>query len=404
MNGGVFSQTHNQMFFSDSIATNVSFYGTFNLGSNINNEFVNAFRNSEYLNNTIKDNALSKLNNKNRLGYDFKYGFLVEIPFDSLFHRENSSLVFGLSNVDHLDAAFTKDLFQFAFYGNKPFAGKDINLSESNLSIIKYQTFDVGYISYKTKNDVKLKDGVIFSIIKGQQNTSISIPNGKIFTEELGRNIDIDANYYYNSSDTSQKGIGAFNGYGVSTQFFTQIALKNKAILQFKVNDLGFIKWNKQSLELSADTSYQYSGIVVNNIFDLNDSLLNDISQDSIINTISTTNTNREYSTALPTRLTIDYIQQLNNRLKMQLGISIRALANYFPLIYSNWYYNISNSFITKAHISYGGYAKLNFGLALGLNLKNKVKTFVGTSNIESLVLPKTTFAQSAFVGLQYYF
>ena len=56
------------------------------------------------------------------------------------------------------------------------------------------------------------------------------------------------------------------------------------------VEDLGFIYWNKNSLDIGSDSTFHYDGIWVDNIFDLNDSLLSNISKDSIINKISITN------------------------------------------------------------------------------------------------------------------
>ncbi|PKP51044.1 MAG: hypothetical protein CVT95_01740 [Bacteroidetes bacterium HGW-Bacteroidetes-12] len=394
---------YNNQFFEDTIQRlTISSEVYYNYGSNVmNNEMLNKFVFGGKIDKTIKNDVYNNLSNNNRLGGDLEYHLNVAIPFDTLAGKTNISLVVGLSQKEHADSKFSSDLFRFTFDGNKQFAGKTINIGNTDFSYFKYQQMNIGFISHKKKQGKMATEGAIVSFIKAEEHFAITVPRGSLFTEEYGREIDLDINYLYNTSDTAKKGFGAWNGFGVSTELFSQFFLKNGDKIHLGIKDLGFIQWNKQSLKYETDSLFHFEGIIVNNIFDLNDSLLSDISKDSLINSINTTQEKGSYSMALPTSFTIDYTKYINDKWQFNGGIYYRILANYFPLFYTNTSYFVSQNFITRAHVSYGGYGKLNLGLALAYQLKNSYTLFLGSNNIDAFISPSTSFANSGFVGIK---
>ena len=393
-------------FFPDTAQhLNVSIGGGYTYGSSVmNNQFLNKFIFGGEITREDKDHVYEKLTGNNRLGGDFNYQLNTEIPIDSFFKRSNVSLVFGIENTEHIDGEFSSDLFKFTFDGNKQFAGESLDLAGTNYTYYKYQKVNFGLVKYRYYDGIIAKEGVTVSIIKGEEHKAITVPKGSIFTEQLGREIDVDLNYLYNSSDTENKGFGAFNGYGVSTDLFTEIILKNGDKIFLGVEDLGFIHWNKNSIQIEADSTFHFEGVEVDNIFDLNDSLLSNISKDSIINSISTRNEKGDYSIALPTAVNINYTKVINEKWKINVGIYHKILSNYFPLISTNYYYYFNKRFVVKAHISYGGYGKLNTGLALAKSVSKYFNVFVGTNNIEAFILPSSSYSNSGFIGLKAYF
>ena len=400
------SAQNNIDFFTDTTQhLSVSFGAKYSYGSSVmNSEFLNKFIFGGKIERNHKDKAYQNLSGNNKLGGDLNYHFNVEIPLDSIFGKKNISLRVGMEIIEHMDGQFSDDLFKFTFDGNKQFAGKSIEIGGTNYNYFKYQQINLGLINHKTIDDKLAKEGVIFSIITAQEHKAITVPNGSIFTEELGKEIDVDLNYLYNSSDTANKGIGAFNGFGVSTDLFSEFILKNGDKVYLGLEDLGFIYWNSNSLEIAADSSFHFEGIVVDNIFDLNDTLLGSISKDSILNNISTTNKQGDYSIALPTALNINYTKELNEKWKISVGIYHKILSNYFPLISSNYYYYFNKKFVAKAHISYGGYGKLNTGLAFAKSFSKYIDVFIGTNNLETFIAPASSYSNSGFVGVKAYF
>ncbi len=397
---------NNTDFFVDSTQhLSLSFDANYTYGSSVmNGEFLNKFIFGGKIEREHKDQAYKKLSDNNRLGGDLNYRLNVDIPLDSIFGKKNISFRVGLEILEHMDGEFSSDLFKFTFDGNKQFAGESIGIGGTNYNYYKYQQLNLGFINHKYFDEKLLKEGVVFSLIMAQEHRAITVSEGSIFTEELGREIDVDLNYLYNASDTANKGIGAFNGFGVSTDLFTEFFLKNGDKIYLGVEDLGFIYWNRNSLEVKTDSSFHFEGIVVDNIFDLNDSLLSNISQDSIINSISTSNEEGDYSIALPTAVNINYTKVLNEKWKINIGVYHKILSNYFPLISTNYYYYFNKKFVAKVHISYGGYGKLNTGLAFAKSVANYFDIFIGTNNIESFIVPNSSYSSSGFVGLKAYF
>ncbi|MBL4594325.1 MAG: hypothetical protein JKX68_11000 [Flavobacteriales bacterium] len=399
------AQNNTDFFVDTTQHLTVSFGANYTYGSSVmNNEFLNKFIFGGKIDREHKDKAYQKLSSNNRLGGDLNYSLNVVIPLDTFFGKTNISFKVGLEIIEHMDGEFSSDLFKFTFDGNKQFAGENIEIGGTNYNYYKYQQLNLGLINYKYYDEKLAKEGVVFSIIMAEEHKAITVREGSIFTEELGREIDVDLNYLYNSSDTANKGIGAFNGFGVSTDLFTEFYLKNGDKVYLGVEDLGFIHWNKNSLEVATDSTFHFEGIVVDNLFDLNDTLLSNISKDSIINSISTSNEKGDYSVALPTAVNINYTKVLNEKWKINIGVYHKILSNYFPLIYTNYYYYFNKKFVAKAHVSYGGYGKLNTGLALAKSIGNYFNVFIGTNNIEAFIVPSSSYSNSGFVGLKAYF
>jgi hypothetical protein len=401
----LFGQNSTDFFTDSTQQLSVSFGANYTYGSNVmNNEILNKFIFGGKIEREHKDKAYQKLSGNNRLGGDLNYRLNVEIPLDSIFGKKNISFQVGVEIVEHMDGEFSSDLFKFTFDGNKQFAGTSAKIGGTNFNYFKYQQLNLGFINHKYIDNKLAKEGFVLSVIMAQEHKAITITEGSIFTEELGKEIDVDLNYLYNSSDTANKGIGSYNGVGVSTDLFTEFFLKNGDKIYLGIEDLGFIHWNSNSMEVSADSTFHFEGVVVDNIFDLNDTLLSNISKDSIIDNISTSNEKGSYSISLPTAINVNYTKVFNEKWKINIGIYHKILSNYFPLISTNYYYYFNKKFVVKAHISYGGYGKLNTGLALAKSVSSYFDIFIGTNNLDAFIVPSSSYSNSGFIGLKGYF
>ncbi len=400
------SAQNNIDFFPDTTQQfSVSLGSNFVYGSSaINNDFLNKFIYGGKIERSHKDKVYKSLSANNRLGGDLNYEINVEIPIDTLFKKTNISLIVGIENNEHVDARFTSDFFKFTFDGNKQFAGESIDIRGTNLNYFKLQKLNLGLINYRYFDGKLAKEGISFSIIKAQESKLISINEGSIFTEEFGREIDVELDYLYQESDTAKKGISAFNGLGVSVDLFTEFILKNGGKIYLGIEDLGFVHWNSNSLKIATDSTFYYEGVVVNNIFDLNDSLVSGLSRDSIIDNLSTKNEKGAYNVAMPASVNINYTKVLNEKWKVNVGIYQKILSNYYPLISINGYYSFNPKLIGRLHLSYGGYGKLNTGLAFSKSVKNYFDIFIGTNNIEAFIASSSSYSNSGFIGLKAYF
>ncbi|MGE0562507.1 MAG: DUF5723 family protein [Flavobacteriales bacterium] len=400
-----FSQ-QNTSFFNDTLPRlNFSLQGGFDYGSNFaNNSFLNHFIYGGEIDKDDKSSVYKNLNENNTVGGDVNLAIQAEIPFDTLFKRTNLSLVFGLEHTEHFDAKLSNDLVKLIFDGNKQFAGSYANIGNTNFNYFNYQQINFGLINYKRNNDKPIKEGVIFSIIKAQEHQAITIPSGSFFTEKYGNELIFDLNYIYNGSDTTKTGILAFNGIGISTDFFTEFNIKNGGKIKLNIDDLGFIQWSKKSIQIEADSVISFDGVEIDNIFDINDSLISSFSRDSLLEYISSKKGTGGYAIALPTTFNISYLHTFSQKLSMNVGIRYKILSNYFPLIYSNIQYGFSKSFVAQGNLLYGGYGKFNIGITLAKQFKEKYQIIIGTNHLGAYVVPALTYSNNGFLGLKMYF
>lgn len=400
-----FSQQFNTLFNDTLPRLNFSTQGTFDFGSSVaSNQLMNKFIFGGEIKRDDKDNLYNNLGDRNVAGGDFNLKIQAEIPIDTLFGKTNFSLVFGIEHTEHFDAKFSSDLVKLAFDGNKQFAGKYADISNTNFNYFNYQQFNFGFINYKTSNGKSAKEGAIFSIIKAQEHLAITIPTGSLFTGEYGNELIFDLNYIYNGSDTANTGLKAFNGFGISTDLFTEFNLKNGGKIAVNIDDLGFIQWNKKSIQIQADTVITFDGVEVDNIFDINDSLISSFSRDSLVEYISAKKEKGGYAIALPTSFNISYLHTFNEKFSTTIGIRYKILANYFPLFYTTIQYHVTSSFIAQGNLIYGGYGKFNFGITLAKQIKNNYQIIVGTEHLGAYLFPASTFSNNGFLGFKMYF
>lgn len=399
------AQTFYNHFSDTTQQLNFQLEGSFFYGSNgVSNKFMNHFISGNKIEKDDKIDAYKNLKSTNRFGADINFSLNAELPFNTLLGKKNMSLIVGFEMVEHADVMFTEDFFKLAFDGNKQFAGEYADLGGTNINYFNYQQFNVGYIKYKKSKGRIAREGVKFSIIKAQEHAAITMPRGNLFTEQYGREISFDVNYIYNSSDSLNKGLKAINGFGVSTDWFSEYNLKNNDRVTVQINDLGFIQWNKKSIQLEADTIFNFDGIEIENVYDLNDSIVANISRDSLLNLVSTQRSKGGYSIALPTSLNVFYTKNLNNRITIDVGGHYKILANYFSYLYTNLHYKFKSELVVQTHFAYGGYGRFNTGLVVAKKFKERVKCYIGSNNILALLSPSYTYSNSAFVGLKMYF
>ena len=387
--------------FSDSAKIRVGVAGEYGLNSNaLTNEFTSKFYTGGYINNDLKDEVLNRVRNTNRVGADVNYGIYVAFMPDSLFHKKNISVFFSVRDREHFDARFSKDFYSVGFYGNAQYAGKTANLSDFNLNLLHYQQIQIGLFSSKIDNGGRV--GIAASFLKGQQYTSILAKKAELFTSEDGQYIDFNTSLQVAQSDTSHKGMGAFNGYGGSFDVYLEAPVKNRfwnSTIRVSVSDIGTMHFNKQSMYLSQDSLFHYQGFTVKSIYDLQSSTFAKTSQDSITKTIAPFK-KQSFSVTLPATLNLNFETEFSKHFHLTEGIRYVFNANYKLLSYVKGNFYINKKVMLSATVGYGGYGNFNYGLSVFAKLGKGFMIYAGSNNIEGFILPKKTTGQGAYISL----
>ncbi len=386
--------------FEDSAKTRVGIIGEYSLNSNaLTTKFISKFYTGGHLDTDLKNSVLNRLGSKNRIGADINYGIYATFKLDSLFHKKNVDLFFSLREREHFDALFSEDLYRVGFYGNAQYAGKVANFNGFNLNIIRYQQLQVG-ISYKLDSGARLGFGISF--LKGVEYLSVLAKKAELFTSEDGQYIDFNTSMSVMQSDSANKGMGAFNGSGVSVDLYFEAPYKTKfgvSKLRVSVSDIGFIHFNQQSLTLKQDSLFHYTGVNVNSIFDMQSSTFSKTSQDSITNAVAPLK-KESFNATLPTILNVSIETQFSKKISLMEGIRYMYNANYTLFVYLKGSYAVTKTFILSATFGYGGYGKFNYGLGASAKLGKGFIINGGCSNIEGYIAPSKACGQGAYLSL----
>lgn len=381
----------------------LSFSGEYNAGCDgVSNAFMNALYKGEYLDSSMKATEENRLLPSNRIGAYGSYGFSY-----SWRNRPDSlKWEFTLSARDRqsLRGAFTSDAFRLGFEGNRPFRGETADLSGTHLTYMRWQQLQFECKYYTADHLSEAAFG--FSVLLGQQLQEINLREGKVFTASNGTAVDITSDASYYSSDTAHTKMFSRNGSGTcfNFRFSTIIGDSNARFhhqLFFSVQDLGYIRWDNNSLIYNVDTTLHYTGadasdVIVNhgNFTGLpdSDSLIGNPDEGQVI-------------AFLPLGIRARYT--LFTPWPWWAGVDLRiwSYADALPhvTLFAGWH-DRSNKFNLSGGIAWGGYAGLQVPLQLNYNPCKNFGITVGAVNLAAYLLPEKTTGQGAFANLTFAF
>lgn len=396
--GSVYGQYNTEFLNFEKTGRSVSVNSEYELGSNgLHNSFFNKFMFGGFMDNDFKKSSAKKMKELNVVGANLNY------DISAFFGRHPKySYLIGLKDQRTANATYTKDFYELAMYGNKPFLNETKNFSGTNINFLRFQELKFGFIWHKI--DTTAKAGISVSILKGQQLFHINAKQGSsLYTNSDGTELVFNSQFDMALSDTSR---GAsklgYAGIGASADIFFETPYKSKYgienILTVNANNIGFLHWFDESRKYSSDSVFVYSGYQINNLTDLQDSTLAAINADTIIK--NTTNARKEsFNVNIPTNLIIINKFILTQKFSTSIGFRYLFNSNFKPYLFSEAEYKLSNSFSGAIHVGYGGYLRLNVGLAFTYNTPGWFFRF-GSNSLQGFILPKQSYGQGAFISI----
>ncbi len=394
----VFAQYNSQFLNFEKMGRSVSMNGEYELGSTgIYNSLLNKFIFGGYIDQSIKDASTNSMKNMSIMGATINYNV-------SAFFGKHPKYSYLIGFEDHriFNSSFSKDFYQLLFYGNKPFLGETKNLSLSSINSLRFQELKLGFIWHKI--DTTAKAGVSISILKGQQLFYIKTKEGSsLYTNLDGTELIFNSKFNMALSDTSKiQNPFDYSGIGASADIFFETPYVSKigkgSLLTVNANNIGFLHWFDNSVQYNSDSTFKFSGYQIDNLLDLQDSTLASINRDSVIKV--TTNARKEsFNVNIPTNLLI--INKIRFTSKFVLGTGFRYLfnSNFKPYFFIDSEYELTSKFSSTMHIAYGGYSKLNIGLAFIFNTPSFYFK-IGSNSLQGFISPKNTYGQGVFFSV----
>lgn len=393
-----------QLFFSENIDDS-RYYLSLNseLGYNsdgISNHFAGAFYTGQFLDSSIKTAALERLStNNNLLGYFFNTDLYLNIPGK----KNNINFYAGFENHNLMELTFNQNFFHLFFFGNKDYTNRDLILDDITLARLNFQQIKAGISKTWQKNDAKyvLVAGLGFN--NGQNFMKYEIPYGTVFTHQDAEFIDIDMNIGMKRSDTLNSKFGAENGWGFSADLAYVYQDENN-IFQCQLEDIGFIRWKKNSQSYDKDTSIYFDGIEINNLLDINGETISGSGADSILNAFAFSKTNAAFTDMIPLRLNFSYKRYLCRRwLSLSLSLNSYLFSAYRPQLRFVPSLNIpaKNSVISVSpSIEAGGYGRYNYGLGISAAINKKFYIELQTAYINAYLSPKKSAGIGGYISI----
>lgn len=395
---GLVAQYNSEFLSFDKMGRSVSINAEYELGSNgLKNDLTNKFLYGGYIDKETKENSLKSMKNMSVAGGTFNYNV-------STFFGKNSkySYLIGLKDQLIFNSSFTKDAYQLAFYGNKPYLGQTKYIGGTSANYLHFQELKIGFIWHKVDSTAKI--GASVSLLKGYQLFNIRTREGSaLYTNNDGTALEFTSNFNMAISDTSsRKNFFDFSGIGASADIFFETPYKGKlglgSVLTVNANNIGFIHWTDNSVQYSSDSVLTFDGYHINNLFDLKDSTLSSINRDSVVRRL--TNAHREpFNVNIPTNLLIINKIQFTEKFAFSVGFRYLFNSNFKPYIFTNSEYGFNSKITGDLHLAYGGYSRLNVGLALTFNSNNWYLK-LGSNGLQGFLLPKQTYGQSLFFSV----
>ncbi|MFN5182522.1 MAG: DUF5723 family protein [Bacteroidota bacterium] len=393
---GLFLSQFNSEFLKYSdYGRHVSAYGDFELGSScINNEFIKRIYFGGYIDNEIKDNVSSEMQSINRFGGGVSFGL-------NYFSGNDSSKydwMIGIKNQEVINGSFSRDFFNTLFFGNKMYKGSTAYFNNTGLNYIGFQELKAGLIWKNVDKGGKIGFGL--SLLKGQSLVRYrEIDTNFLATSLDAEQLSYNASFSLAVSDTGNRDISAFNGTGLSADLYFEAPYKSKigpSRFIVTVNNLGFIRWNKKTMLYTIDSLLTFNGVNIDNLLVLNDSTLNIVSQDTLINNL--TSLKREkVNVNLPMNLLFMHQTEFSKNYTLRFGIRNIFNGNSTPFFFIENKINIKNKFLLGISIAYGGYNKYSAGAYFEYNNKY-FTTRIGSIALQGFLRPEKTLGQSLYL------
>jgi hypothetical protein len=370
-------------------------------GSNaIHTSFINTFLTGNFIDNEMKASVSDQLfKSNNTLGFDWN----TEVSFtnynDTLLGKDWGYHL-GISNRIYGDFAFEKNLFDLAFYGNKPFQGQNVSLAPAHGEIVFYQQFKLGFIKSFYSEKEQHKFGFSLSFINGNNRMMFDSGRMTMNTDSAGNFVDVSAQVQLLRTNPDYSYFLSNNGSGLAFDIGYDGCINDKHNIHLSVNDIGFIGWTRPGQIAEIDSNLHFTGVQINNIVtatgDEFTSFADSLNAQYVKTRVETLGT-----MMLPMNINFNYTYALKPQvIYLQAGIQTKMLRSFYPFIYAKGIFYPSKNVMLSAMFGYGGFSKFNFGVDIGFEFAKGYSLLVYSKNLEGVI--PNTFGTGLSAGFRF--
>lgn len=363
------------------------------------NSFLFKFGFGGFIDNSLKSNVISRLDDVNIFGKMMDYSF---------YYRQENNKLLGFKGVgfqaafvihNQLETTFSSDLFHLIFEGNKSYTGRTADFSGTALRSLNYYQFKGGFNRLSANKMHYWQFNLALNL--GNNFNLMQVENGGFFTSTMGDSINFSSDFSYKYLGKNTNTPFDIYGFGTGLDFYYRFLNEGKYRIIAQVEQFGFIHWGKKYRELVNPQSLNWKGLEVDNILAMTDQLFIINLNDSLDNFLKNNSITGSYSIFTPAVFSISFGKYfLSEKYELMLTVKKRFWSNYKTLILLQGNININDKMVLSPSISYGGYSKFNIGFGMQYQWKDGLKLNIGTQYLTGLVLINTFSGIGGFIQL----
>jgi hypothetical protein len=354
--------------------------GAFDYSANsLLNELPAALWRGIFLNRELRGRSRDGLRSANRLGY------ALEVRLTHLGEaqgRWRPSL--SIAHHELLGARFPADLYNLTFFGNAAYEERRADLGPTAIMRMRYQTIGAGAQDTRTSSHFRV------DLVIGQSHDAVDIRWADLYTGADGRVLRARIAGDYHRSDTAEAALGVLNGLGlaVSGRWDVPIARNpNRVRLELEARDLGFCAWGRKGQRLDRDTTLTFDGITVDNILDLDGTV---IGEEELLDTLGVRFRTTGYSTWLPFQLIARLSAPLGERWMGSIALDQRNLPGYHPHLELSARRLLSERAEAGIEMRMGGFGGLRVGASAAIRPSNRLLITIATPHLPAFLTGRT--------------
>jgi len=354
-------------------------------------QMLNYFLLLHYAEKTYRNDLIKSLKDENFAGLELYTNIWLSPFAKNLFKDDQSYFSIQLKNSYEQYILFTKDMAELLFSGNKKFAGKSAFVDPLKVNVNLFQSFELTFNSSDLQDNIRY--GIGLSYLKGSLFTEFSTYRAELFTSETGDSVYLDLGLRYRSTDQQKRGLKDVNGNGLAFNGYVMLSTSDNAFWYLSMENLGFIKWNKNAVDISMDTNISFSGfdILSTNPFDTSKSFFIDTFQN-----LDASGEMISFTTSVAPRVKLVYFHQFNDWFSLLAGSEYKIEKYFFPEIYLNGQFKYRNIGL-MAGLGLDQYKNPGFNFGISANISNTFYLDAGTHHLQA-------FGIAPFLGQSMYF
>lgn len=369
---------HEQWQHNDSASVGISLVSDIMYQTTgIENQLTDKFIFGGFIDNDIKESSLNKLNDRNNfIGAKIVNGMTIYLPQLKWFKNDRWSHFLGIYNQHTLTGHMTSDLFELAFYGADPDETRNYEIKNAGLEFISSNKLSWGLYDKKYGSNFSVAVHQAYNWLEAQAGSEADL----FYSDQA---ILLQADGRLRNSNPLQNGIGALNGWGITTDLNWVIpvqwnAEKEEQLFKISVLNFGGYFWSNYTQTTALDTIIEYSGYTLENSFNFPSF------PDNLEDTISFSSEQGHRMSWAPAVISVQKIIDPSSTKKWQAfyGLSMWSTKWNLPLIHAGVDYKWTDGLHTSAHLSYGGFGRMRGGLMLDYKINENYHFWVGSQNV----------------------